>query len=202
MPAILAKSVSSLPRPTFSPGKNRVPRWRTRIEPPLTSCPPKRLTPRRCEFESRPLREEPCPFLCAMVLGSFDSVDADFDHRLPVPLGPAVLLRALFLEDEHLARLDRAEHRRLDGDALGLLQLLALMAADEHDLGQADFLPLRGVALRRLDSKDVSGSDLHLFSARADDGIHQSEAPQKRNCGFYCLRRKSQVAGVRLAQLG
>src|ERR1700693_3434011 len=128
MPATLAKRGSSEPRATFSPGKNFVPRCRTRIEPPVTSCPPKRLTPRRCEFESRPLREEPCPFLCAMVLGSFDSVDADFDHRLPVPLGPPVLLGALLLEDEHLARLDRAEDRRLDGDAVGLLQLLALVA--------------------------------------------------------------------------
>src|ERR1700694_5943987 len=34
--------------------------------PPRTSSPPKRLTPSRCEFESRPLRELPPPFLCAM----------------------------------------------------------------------------------------------------------------------------------------
>src|SRR5208337_4489207 len=65
-PVILANSVSSLPRPTFSPGFTRVPRCRTMIVPPGTSCPPKALKPSRCAFESRPFREVPCPFLCAI----------------------------------------------------------------------------------------------------------------------------------------
>src|ERR1039458_2146425 len=65
-PVILANSVSSLPRPTFSPGFTRVPRWRTMIVPPGTSCPPKALNPSRCALESRPFREVPCPFLCAI----------------------------------------------------------------------------------------------------------------------------------------
>ena len=29
----------------------------------VTVSPPNTFVPRRCEFESRPLREEPCPFL-------------------------------------------------------------------------------------------------------------------------------------------
>src|ERR1700682_5930154 len=33
--------------------------------PGMTSSPPKRLTPRRCALESRPLRVEPAPFLDA-----------------------------------------------------------------------------------------------------------------------------------------
>ena len=61
-PAIFAKIVSSLPRPAFSPGRNRRPRWRTMIVPPETTLPSCALTPSRCEFESRPLRELPCPF--------------------------------------------------------------------------------------------------------------------------------------------
>src|ERR1700686_2369705 len=65
-PVILAKSVSSLPRPTFSPGLTRVPRCRIIIVPPGTSCPPNALTPSRCALESRPFREVPCPFLCAI----------------------------------------------------------------------------------------------------------------------------------------
>src|SRR5260370_8140422 len=36
------------------------------IVPPGTSCPPKALNPSRCAFESRPFREVPCPFLCAI----------------------------------------------------------------------------------------------------------------------------------------
>ena len=39
VPATLANSVSSLPRPTLRPGWNRRPRWRTRIEPPVTMLP-------------------------------------------------------------------------------------------------------------------------------------------------------------------
>src|ERR1700728_2075674 len=65
-PVILAKRVSSLPRPTFSPGFTRVPRCRTMMVPPGTTCPPNALNPSRCAFESRPFREVPCPFLCAI----------------------------------------------------------------------------------------------------------------------------------------
>src|SRR6185369_8111966 len=65
-PLILAKSVSSLPRPTYRPGLTRVPRWRTMMVPPGTTCPPKALKPNRCALESRPFRELPRPFLCAI----------------------------------------------------------------------------------------------------------------------------------------
>src|SRR3954451_14818520 len=52
--------------PTPSPGLKRVPRWRTMISPPVTVWPAKTFTPRRCACESRPLRLEPRPFLCAI----------------------------------------------------------------------------------------------------------------------------------------
>jgi len=48
VPAAVAKSVSSLPRPTLVPGWKWVPRCRTIISPAFTNCPPKRFTPRRC----------------------------------------------------------------------------------------------------------------------------------------------------------
>src|SRR5581483_6118020 len=62
-PLILANKVSSLPRPTFRPGFTRVPRCRTMMVPPGTTCPPNALNPRRCALESRPFRELPNPFL-------------------------------------------------------------------------------------------------------------------------------------------
>src|SRR5215212_2235479 len=65
-PSINANSVSSLPRPTFLPGFHFVPRWRARMFPPRTRSPPNFFSPNRCEFESRPLRDEPTPFLCAI----------------------------------------------------------------------------------------------------------------------------------------
>src|SRR5277367_2650220 len=58
-PVILANNVSSLPRPTFKPGFTRVPRCRTMIVPPGTSCPPNALKPSRCALESRPFRDVP-----------------------------------------------------------------------------------------------------------------------------------------------
>src|SRR5579864_7370771 len=65
-PVILANRVSSLPRPTLRPGFTRVPRWRTMMVPPGTICPPNALNPSRCALESRPFRDVPCPFLCAI----------------------------------------------------------------------------------------------------------------------------------------
>src|SRR5450759_2274341 len=58
--------VSSLPTSTFSPGLMCVPRWRTIMLPERTCSPAYFFTPRRCPFESLPLRTEPPPFLCAI----------------------------------------------------------------------------------------------------------------------------------------
>src|SRR5215212_4004028 len=66
MPSTSANSVSSLPRPTFLPGFHFVPRWRARMFPPSTRSPPNFFNPNRCAFESRPLRDDPTPFLCAI----------------------------------------------------------------------------------------------------------------------------------------
>src|ERR687885_1161035 len=86
-PGTRANSVSSLPRPTPRPGWKWVPRWRTMISPALTTWPPKRLTPRRCAFESRPLRDDEAPFLCAMRSSALrDVADADGRQRLTVTL--------------------------------------------------------------------------------------------------------------------
>jgi len=47
---------------------------RTMMWPGLTTSPPYFFTPRRFEFESRPFRVEPCPFLCAIYLPATTSV--------------------------------------------------------------------------------------------------------------------------------
>ena len=66
VPSRSAKIVSSRPSPAPGPGRNFVPRCRTMIIPVLTGWPAKILTPSRFDSESRPLREEPRPFLCAI----------------------------------------------------------------------------------------------------------------------------------------
>src|SRR5438045_1753663 len=104
--------VSSRPMPTPSPGLKRVPRWRTMISPPDTVWPAKTFTPRRLALESRPLRLEPRPFLCAMGRSAPDLCDAEAGQFLPVAGAP--LVPALGLELEH-AQLRPA----LVGDDLG-----------------------------------------------------------------------------------
>src|ERR1700693_6049861 len=102
MPWTFAKSVSSLPWPTFSPALKRVPRCRTRMEPPVTSSPPKAFTPRRCALESRPFFELPRPFLCAILHLCQNLAHLNLRVVLPVADGPLVLLLALEFEDNHL----------------------------------------------------------------------------------------------------
>src|SRR5256885_5912515 len=52
--------------PTLSPGCHLVPRWRTMMLPARTVSLPNFFTPRRLLWLSRPLRDEPPAFLCAM----------------------------------------------------------------------------------------------------------------------------------------
>src|ERR1700722_11146073 len=95
-PGAVANSVSSPPRPTFRPGWKWVPRWRTRISPALTIWPPNRLTPRRCAFESRPLRELEAPFLCAICCFLLDA--GDLEHRQLLTVTLPLVVASLVLE--------------------------------------------------------------------------------------------------------
>src|SRR5918998_486091 len=97
--------VKSEPSPTFRPGCPFVPVWRTMMLPARTRSPPYFLMPRYFGLLSRPFREEPTPFLCAMVSSvsaEADVVDPDLGKALPVPLLPCVVLPTLELEDDDL----------------------------------------------------------------------------------------------------
>src|SRR6266480_1989463 len=52
--------------PTLVPGKIAVPRWRRRMVPAFTDWPAPVFMPSRWPTLSRPFRELPAPFLCAM----------------------------------------------------------------------------------------------------------------------------------------
>src|ERR1700759_4733836 len=101
-PAAVANNVSSPPRPTFTPGWKWVPRWRTMISPALTTWPPNRFTPRRWALESRPLRVDDAPFLCAMTRPPLlrDGSDLDLGQHRPVALADPV--PGLVLVVDHL----------------------------------------------------------------------------------------------------
>src|SRR5580658_7687515 len=96
-PSDLAKSVSSLPRPTFTPGWKCVPRWRTIIEPALTDSPSEAFTPRRCALESRPFRVEPPPLVLdiSLLVGGRDR--RDLDRRVVLTVAPATAATRLGL---------------------------------------------------------------------------------------------------------
>src|ERR1700732_504382 len=102
IPWTFANSVSSLPRPTFAPGLKRVPRCRTRMDPPVTSSPPNAFTPRRCALESRPFLELPRPFLCAILHLCQNLVHLHLRIILPVTDGSLILLLAFELEHQDL----------------------------------------------------------------------------------------------------
>src|SRR5262245_36928672 len=72
------------------------------MEPPVTHCPPNRLTPSICGLESRPLRELPSPFLCAMTFLHLDLGDAHRGRRLPVTPVTPIVLPPLELHDRDL----------------------------------------------------------------------------------------------------
>src|SRR6185437_10674870 len=142
--------------------------------PAKTFWPPKRFTPSRRPSESRPLREEPPAFLCAILLlrslsGSGDDL-FDLDHRqiLAMAVLAPRILAAPLLEDDQVrpARLldDRAHDLGAgDGRRADLL-------AHHQDVGELD--PGAGLACNPLHGERVVGGDGILFSTRADYGDH------------------------------
>src|SRR6185437_10147684 len=101
-----------MPMPTLVPGCHLVPRWRMMMLPGMTISPPNFLTPRRRPALSRPLRDEPPAFLCAIycsfhLLRGVDASDfGDAQHCLilAMPFLTAVVVAPLFLEDDDLGR--------------------------------------------------------------------------------------------------
>src|SRR5918997_163186 len=87
------------------------------ISPALTTWPPKRLTPRRWAFESRPLRDDEAPFLCAMSGSALrDVADHDAGQGLTVPLPLVVAGLVLELVDVDLRALAVLEDLAGHGD--------------------------------------------------------------------------------------
>src|SRR5689334_186863 len=88
--------------------------------PALTAWPPNSFTPRRLPALSRPLREEPPAFLCAICRspsGGRDVADAQGGQVLPVaPLAAAVLPAAL-LQDDNLWAAGLFDYGRGDAGA-------------------------------------------------------------------------------------
>src|SRR5215471_15576008 len=145
--------------------------------PASINSPPYDLMPRRFDSESRPLRELPPAFLCAISsalrpLSADDAFDLELGVILPMPLVFPVVLAAAHLEDLDLVmpavadngRLHRrARHDRLtDSNAFAFTNHQYLV---EHDL-RADF------GRDRFHLELLSGRDSVLLAAGSYYRVH------------------------------
>src|SRR4029453_6825429 len=139
--------------------------------PAVTNWPPKRFTPSIWGLESRPFRELPTPFLCAMAL-DLDLGDAHSGHRLSMPAVPPGVLPPLELHDQDLVLLALRDHlsQHLGGGQCLRLHRHLPFVVHEQDLGELDRRAL--VLGEPLDLDDLTGSDPVLLAARRDDCFH------------------------------
>src|SRR5437660_881316 len=165
--------------PAPGPGLKRVPRWRTMISPPVTTWPANSFTPRRCAAESRPLRLDPRPFLCAircllarrrLARQQLHLLDLEPRQLRAVPLGALVAALRLELEDPDLVAALVAGHDRLDLHLRELGRLEHRVVARDPERLERDRLSrLRGQAV---DDERVTLLDAVLLSADSDDCVH------------------------------
>src|SRR3954454_15419980 len=154
------------------------------ISPALTVWPPKRFTPRRCALESRPLRVELAPFLCAMVsspreLRLLDAGDLDARELLAVAL--ALLVAGLVLElldvDLRAAEIlqDLGGHGDL-GQGVGVGG--DLVTVDQQHRRELDLAVLAGLdTVHRHDGADL---DLLLSATGAHNCVNHLSVPFRR----------------------
>src|SRR3954451_4539170 len=150
--------------PAPSPGRKRVPRWRTMISPPVTVWPAKTFTPRRFAFESRPLRLEPRPFLCALALGPPPD-RGDAQPRQILAVSRAALVAALGLELDHAQLRPALVPHDLRGDGAAVDGVVV----DGEQRLEVD--RAAGVAGQALDEQGLSLLDAVLLTAGLDDRV-------------------------------
>src|ERR1700742_126363 len=128
--------------------------------PPTTASPPYFFTPRRRPAESRPLRDEPPAFLCAMAKcslrsGSADRHDLEDRVLLAMAVAPAIIVPPPLLEDDDLLALGLGDDLGGDGKLARRLQRVAV--AGEQDIVERD--GVAGGAVDLLDCNLVPGGD-------------------------------------------
>src|SRR3954471_12858286 len=153
------------------------------ISPPVTAWPANTLTPRRLGLESRPLRLEPRPFLCAigrrlllrlLVAGRALGLTADRGHPDAgelLAVARAALVAALGLELEHaqLGAANVADHLRLDDDAVEVAAELRIAVTRDQQRLQIDRVTL--VRTQPLDEQGRALLDAVLLAAGLDDCV-------------------------------
>src|SRR5215469_18588343 len=148
--------------------------------PGMTISPPNFLTPSRRPALSRPLRDEPPAFLCAICRCCLscgtdragDIGDAQNGLMLAVSLLSPIVVPPFLLEDDDLGRPRLLDHRRADRSAIQKRRAggdLGTFADHQHF---AEFDRGAGLARQLLDRNNVVLGDFVLFAAGADDCEH------------------------------
>src|SRR5882724_1106536 len=161
--------------------------------PALIDSPPYAFTPSIFGCESRPLREEPPAFFCAMSvqpslkpIPSADPIDLQFREVLPVAGVLLEVLAAPHLEDAQLRvppmRQHGRRHRGLWHQRRSHAQLRAL--AQRQHLGQHDLLS--DLHRQRLHLQAVARADPVLLAARLDDREHRPASSKASKLAEYC----------------
>src|SRR5262245_27667664 len=188
--------------PTLAPAWNLVPRWRTRMLPARTSSAPNFLTPRRRPAVSRPLRDEPPAFLCAIAqllsqarLRGLDIGDAPHRLGLPVAALAAIVVAAVLLEDQNLVGQGLVEHLGHDRSALHQRRADLEVGIFAHHQDFVERHVGAGFDFQLLDQNDVVLGDLVLLAARLDHCEHvvpsrsfptRREPPSGQKTGAAC----------------
>src|SRR6478735_2037083 len=148
--------------------------------PASTCSPPKRFTPRRLLWDSRPLRVLPPAFLCAISCSLRDRRDLHQRVLLAMIAGPLVVFAATELHDHLLLALAVAFHRGADhcsGEQRRADPEVAAIGDQQH------FVERDGRArgcVELLDLQQAVFFDPVLLATGSDHGVHRGELQSER----------------------
>src|ERR1700730_18502363 len=142
--------------------------------PPVTCCPPNRLIPSRCPCESRPLVEDPPPFLCAISNPLCELDAADLDGRVALPMAALNLVLSAGLELQYL-ELRTAYVLQDPSGHLGSRNRFAegnflVITPDGNDAFKYDLAA--DLSLDSLDLNRLTRLDTVLLAATANHRVH------------------------------
>src|SRR5215471_14930703 len=150
--------------------------------PGITISPPNFFTPRRLPRLSRPLREEPPAFLCAICCSLFalrtvaapDLVNAQDGQVLAMTLLATIVVPPFLLENDDLGRPRLLDDRGVDSRATEQRRAGRNVSALADHQHLSEFDSRTGLRRELLDRDDVVLGDLVLLPAGADHCEHDS----------------------------